>query len=88
MNLEEELYLVGENIKRDAPSWKIDLNDPANEHTLWTVFDDRMTHCGSQRSLEAIYRLADQHIGLKRVYVAVGPQKWLGVLKYERAGRG
>jgi hypothetical protein len=83
MNLEQELYLAGEGIKHDAPIWKVDLDIPANEYTLWTVFDNRMTHCGSRQSLEAIYRLADQHIGLKRLYVAMGPQKALGVLKFE-----
>ena len=37
MDLEQELYLVGKNIKRDAPSWGVDLDNPANEFTLWTV---------------------------------------------------
>lgn len=84
MDLEQELYAVGEGIKRDAPSWGVDLDNPAHEYTLWAPFPGRMAHCGSRRNLDAVYRLADQHIGLNKLYVATGPRKWLAVLKYER----
>ncbi len=36
MTLEEELEVAGENIKRDAPSWGVDLDIPANEFTRRT----------------------------------------------------
>jgi hypothetical protein len=86
MDLEQELYLVGKNIKRDAPSWGVDLDNPANEFTLWTVSFDgkRMMHCGSRASLDAISHLAGQHIGLKRLYIAMTRQSWIGVLDYQR----
>jgi hypothetical protein len=84
MNLEENLYLVGKQIKRDAPSWGIDLDLPANEFTLWTPFPGRMAHCGSRSSLDAISSLAYQHTGLQNLYIAMARQSWIGVLKYER----
>jgi hypothetical protein len=31
MATDQDLYLVGRVIKRDVPSWRIDLDNPANE---------------------------------------------------------
>jgi hypothetical protein len=84
MNLEQELQQAGRDIKRDAPSWGIDLDIPANEFTLWAPFPGRMAHCGSRRSLEDAYRLARQHVGLKKLYIAMTRQSWIGVLDFER----
>jgi hypothetical protein len=43
-----------------------------------------MMYCGSRATLDAISHLAGQHIGLKRLYIAMTRQSWIGVLDYQR----
>jgi len=84
MNSEQELLLVAHKIKRDAPSWKVDLGDSANAFTVWADHPDRIVYCGSAETLDESWALAAEHVNLKDLYIAKGPLDVFGVMRFER----
>jgi hypothetical protein len=76
-------------IRRDAPSWKVDFADPAHALTVWAYHPHRMLYCGSAKSLELACEVAAERetqvtSGLYIVDATVNP---LGVICLGRDGR-
>jgi hypothetical protein len=84
MNSEQELNLVADKIKHDAPSWRIDFADSANAFTVWVDDPHRMMYCGSRTTLDEAWALAAEHVNLKNLYIAKGPVDVFGIIKFEK----
>jgi len=84
VNAEQELNLVADKIKRDAPLWRIDFADSTNAFTVWADDPNRMLYCGSRTTLGEAWALAAEHVKLKSVYIAKGPLDVLGIIRFER----
>jgi hypothetical protein len=89
MDSEPDSDFILIQIRRDAPSWKVDFADPAHALTVWAYHPHRMLYCGSAKSLELGCKVATERetqatSGLYIVDATVNP---LAVICLVRDGR-
>lgn len=88
MDSEPNSDFILAQIRRDAPSWKVDLADPAHALSVWAYHPHRMLYCGSAKSLEVACEAATERetqvtSGLYIVDATVNP---LGLICLGRDG--
>ena len=81
---DKDFNLIKEKIKAAARERELDLNDPENEHTLWSDSGSYMQFSGSFGNDSHAAWSTGKHPPNQKLYVAKGPLHNFGISEVER----